>query len=193
MTNFLKAMLTTAVVMFGLSSGANAQDDEMILKMKNAIRPAADMITGGQPAKEDFQVFKQEGVKTVISLRGENESIPFDEAAEAKKNGMNFVNIPIESADDLTLENAKKLSGVLGDVKDGKAVLHCGSGNRVGALMAVKAYALDGKSEAEAMAIGQEYGMGSLADALPAILAKMPTEKLMSKMPKMPKLPKLPN
>ena len=60
-----------------------------------------------------------------------------------------------------SFENAKKLHDLLGDNAEDTFV-HCGSGNRVGALMALRAYEYEGASLEEAIEIGKSAGMTRL-------------------------------
>jgi rhodanese-related sulfurtransferase len=58
---------------------------------------------------------------------------------------------------------------MLAEAKDGKVLLHCASGNRVGAMLALRARWLQGKSADEAMAIGKASGMTGLAADVKAL------------------------
>ena len=83
---------------------------------------------------------------------------------------MTFVSIPITSADDLTEESAQSLSEALA-ATEGPAVVHCASGNRVGALFALKAFYVDDMSAEEAVAFGKESGMTRLGSVIEEKLA----------------------
>lgn len=186
----MKKILTlVSMMMIGFSAPTFAQLPD--LDMSNAKQAVSNMITGGQPSKDDLAKFKERGVKTVVSLRGAGENPGFDEAAEVEKLGMKFVNIPVSSAGDLTVDNAKALSMVLAE-SGGDAVVHCASGNRVGALMAVKAYALDGKDKGQAIKEGQQFGLTSMASTVNQVLDGMPQAMDMMKKVKKMKMPKLP-
>jgi len=52
---------------------------------------AKGLYRGGQPSENGLALLKQNGVKTIINLRMEN-----DESAIVQKLGMNYVHIPIE-------------------------------------------------------------------------------------------------
>jgi len=75
--------------------------------------------------------------------------------------GMTYVSIPIAGAADISEENARRLAEVL-DVGADPVVVHCASGNRVGALFALKAYYVDGKTPEEALALGKAAGVTRL-------------------------------
>lgn len=125
-------------------------------------RPSENLITGGQPSREDLIKLKEAGVTKIINLRGPDESLPFDEKKEASALGLEYVSFPIVGATDTTSANAKKLHELLGN-KD-KVFVHCVSGNRVGALLAIKAHKIEGLSVEDSLAFGRAAGLGSLEE-----------------------------
>ena len=124
-------------------------------------QPKAGLHTGGQPTVEDLQRLKDEGVRTVIDLRGPQEARGYDEAGEAKALGLAYVTLPISGKDDINAENARALHALLQD-REGGVLLHCASGNRVGALLALGAAQVDGLPVDEAVALGRAAGLKSL-------------------------------
>jgi uncharacterized protein (TIGR01244 family) len=124
-------------------------------------QPKAGLHTGGQPTAEDLQRLKDEGVRTVIDLRGPQEARGYDEAGEAKALGLAYVALPISGKDDINAENARALHALLRD-REGGVLLHCASGNRVGALLALGAAQIDGLPADEALALGRAAGLKSL-------------------------------
>lgn len=123
-----------------------------------------DLHTGGQPSAEDLAAFAATGGVHVIDLRGPAESRGFDEAGITRRFGMHYHNLPITGTAGLTRDNVQALDRLLAQTVEQheKTLLHCASGNRVGALMALRAKWLQGSSEAEALAIGHAHGMTSL-------------------------------
>lgn len=140
------------------------------LDMKAASELSPELITGGQPSRADLEKLKAAGVTTVINLRAASEDAGYDEAAAAKALGLNYVSIPIAGAGDITAGNAAKLDAAL-RAADGKTLLHCASGNRVGALLALRAAAA-GQSAEDAIAFGKSAGMTSLEQAVRTQLAQ---------------------
>ena len=139
--------------------------------MKNTARPTETMITGGQPTIADLVKLKEEGVTTVINLRGLGENLGYNEAVELEVLGLKYVQIPMSGGDDLTIENATKLDEALKSV-EGKVLVHCASSNRVGALLAIREFHLKGKSKEDALAFGVLGGMKSLTPAVEQRLVK---------------------
>lgn len=126
--------------------------------------------TGGQPSQEDLARLKSEGVRTVIDLRGPQEDRGYDEAAEARRMGMTYIALPITGKDDITPAKAKALGELL-KAQDGDVLLHCASGNRVGALLALNA-AARGIPREEALELGRKAGLKSLEPVVVEQLGK---------------------
>lgn len=122
---------------------------------------AVDGVTSaGQPNPAALEVFADVGYTTVIDLRGAGENRGFEEAAVVEDLGMHYVALPIEGKDAISFENARKLDALLQEYP-GPVLVHCGSGNRVGALLALRA-SLDGADAESALAIGREGGLTGL-------------------------------
>jgi len=119
------------------------------------------LYTGGVPDADALAAFSGLGVGTVIDLRGADERARSDTQATSESLGMRYDTLVIDGADDLTPENAERLRHLL-DEADGKVLLHCASGNRVGALLALMAYREEGLSRRWALALGRAAGLKSL-------------------------------
>lgn len=125
-------------------------------------QPRPGLHTGGQPTAEQLADFSKQGVRTVIDLRAPDEDRGFDEAAVIQQQGMRYERLPIAGADDLTAANAAALKKLLQDGGD-NVLLHCASGNRVGALLALMAKQEEGASDEKALELGRQAGLKSLA------------------------------
>jgi len=154
---FLMAVILTVPM---LHSAAMADDDGY--GFTNPKMPTEKIITGGQPTVADVEKLKAAGVKLIINMRGANERDQSDIKAAAAAAGMRYLNIPITSNNAISAESAKLLDEALASEKDGKVFTHCGSGNRVGAIMALRAYHVEGKTAEEAIAFGKSAGLTRL-------------------------------
>jgi len=128
--------------------------------LRNGKAPFEGLLTGGQPTAEQLETLAGLGYKTIINMRGPGEKDSTDPAL-VESLGMAYVSIPITGAPDVSEENARKLTEALGTGED-PVVVHCASGNRVGALFAMKAYYVDGKTAEEALALGKAAGVTRL-------------------------------
>jgi protein tyrosine phosphatase (PTP) superfamily phosphohydrolase (DUF442 family) len=132
--------------------------------LPNAREPLPGVTTGGKPSAQQLAAAKHSGVRTVISLLPEAETQ--DEAAEAQKLGLRFVSIPVPDASGLTRENAERLAKEMDAPEAKPLLLHCASGNRAGALLALRAYYVDHASSESALSLGESAGLTSLRPAV---------------------------
>ena len=132
---------------------------------------SVDGITSAaQPDEAALEVFADAGYATVIDLRGEGEDRGFDEAAVVEELGLHYVSLPIEGKDDISFDNARKLDELLQEYP-GPVLVHCGSGNRVGALLALRA-SLAGKDDESALELGRTGGLTGLESVVQERLAE---------------------
>lgn len=146
-----------------LTSLAQAQVDQAAIEkaeIMNLRTPEAGLFSSGQPTQEQLQVLAQSGVKHIINLRPSSE-MDWDEGAYVQSLGMEYHNIPVAGADDLTAENAQKLDSILANLNGQSALVHCASSNRVGALRALTAHDKAGQNADAAIAIGKNWGLTS--------------------------------
>ncbi len=127
--------------------------------LPNGIEAEPGLLVGGQPSVEQLDALRESGYVTVVNLRGEGEG--GTGAAEVEAAGLTYVALPIPDAEAMSEENARRLANVL-DEAEGPVVLHCGSGNRVGGLLALKAFYVDGLSADEAIQYGLDSGLTRL-------------------------------
>ncbi len=127
---------------------------------------------GGQPTEEDLAAAAAAGVTTVVSLRTDGEPGSEGERDHVGELGMRFVSIPVAGPDDLTAEKAQQLDEALSG-SEGPVLLHCGSGNRAGSLLGLRAYVSEGATGDEALAVARGAGMTHLEDALRAELTEL--------------------
>lgn len=117
-----------------ISSPDSAAVVAMLAGTQNAACPVRGVATGGQPDSARFAVLAAGGVRTVIDLRAPSESRGFDEPAVARAAGLEYVSLPVTPASlsDSTFDAFRALMKKHG----ASAVLvHCHSGNRVGAVL----------------------------------------------------------
>ena len=79
---------------------------------------------------------------------------------------MNYISIPIAGAAGLTTENVRKFDQALNKIGDDKALIHCASGNRVGALAALREATIMNQSDKSAIETGKKWGLTKLEPAV---------------------------
>ncbi len=153
----------------GAAPVVEATPVDPITLVKNGKMPLAGLLTGGQPSDEQLAALRDAGFATVINLRMPSERGTKGEAEKVAELGMTYVAIPVDGKAGLTEENATALAAAL-DEAARPALLHCGSGNRVGALLALKAFWLDGASAEEALEVGIAGGVTRLEPTVRELL-----------------------
>lgn len=106
----------------------------MLAGTQNAACPLPGVATGGQPDSTRFAAMAAGGVRTVIDLRAASEPRGFDEPAVAHAAGLEYVNLPVTPASlsDSTFDAFRALMRKRGAAT---VLVHCHSGNRVGAVL----------------------------------------------------------
>ena len=159
-------LLATALCVLAIgpfAAAADIRDAEIKHLSRNAVleRPAAlpteGYLSTGQPSEAVLKTVADAGFAAVIDLRGAGEKRGIDEKAAVESLGMTYVSLPVPGPADATVEKAAALEQVLAGI-EGPVLLHCRSGNRVGALFALSAKA-EGASNEEALAIGKSAGL----------------------------------
>ena len=118
------------------------------------------LYTSGQPAPGDWSAIAARGVATVVNLRTADELAGRDEAAEVRAAGLRYVQIPVAGADGITADNARRLHDALSP-DHGQVLVHCASGNRAGALLALEQAGFHGVPADATLALGRKAGMTS--------------------------------
>ena len=147
------------------------------ISILNAKTPKPGVLTGGQPTPEHFEEAARAGYRTVVNLRTEGENGSWDGASKAAELGLHYVALPVAGADGISEETAKALAAVLDDPQNLPAMVHCGSGNRVGAIFALMAFHLEGEDAEKALERGLEAGLTSLEPMVREKLELPPKEE----------------
>ena len=177
--NVLRHISALAVIALAFGVAADETDFGPVSSLKvdlekvvelGTVSPVDGITSAGQPDEAALEVFADSGYATVIDLRGEGEDRGFDEAAVVEELGLHYVTLPIASGGEITFDNARKLDELL-QAYPGPVLVHCASGNRVGALLALRA-SLGGADDEKAIAKGREGGLTSLEGAVQERLAE---------------------
>lgn len=123
--------------------------------------PQADLYASGQPSKADLEGLKAQGVAAVINLRPDQETPDRQLKSEAEAAGLAYYHLPIAGGPDVTPERAAMLDQLLTQAPR-PTLIFCGSSNRVGALMALRAAKVQGKPAQEALELGRAFGLTGL-------------------------------
>ena len=155
------------------STPKNIDESPPLVPIPNAQVTKTGLLIGGQPSPEQLTAIREAGYRTVITLRTNNEPGDEGEQATVERLGMKFVRIPVAGASGLTEDNARALSKALGETDVLPAVLHCASGQRVSAMLGLKAFVVDRASAEAAMDLAKSLGITKLEAALRERIAEI--------------------
>ncbi len=150
--------LIIVLSLFLFAASASAQQDQF--DMINLAKPLPNLMTAGQPSEDDLKKLAAMGTKAIINLRSEAELEQLNQKKLVESMGMQYISIPIAGSKGINLESAQALDTALNKIK-GSVLLHCASSNRVGGLLAYRAFALQNKTAEEALLLGEKSGMTS--------------------------------
>ena len=151
------------------SEAARVKADLGTVLEQGIATPVDGILSAGQPDEETLQVFADSGFVAVVDLRTDRESRGMDdEAAVVEALGMEYISLPIDGAAAINFENSAALAEVLAGF-DEPVLVHCGSANRVGALLAL-GKAQEGAAPEEAIAYGKSAGMTRLESRVREVL-----------------------
>jgi len=130
--------------------------------MEGAQRPETNRMIGGQPAPHELVAAERAGVRHVVNARDIGEFAAWDEGRLVESLGMQYHRVPIGGPDDLNIAAVNAFDLILAKIGNQAALLHCASGNRIGALYALRAGWVEGKDIETAVAIGKAHGLRGL-------------------------------
>ncbi len=142
----------------------------MAIAIPNLLFVEPNHYSGGFVSPEALVQVKEAGITHVIDMLPEAEHGGFDEAGAAADLGLFYVHLPVQGGHDLNRVNAEALDRLLSEVGDTPVLVHCMSGNRVGALFALRAHWLQGASPQQALQIGRQYGLTKLEPLIAQML-----------------------
>lgn len=142
---------------------ASTTEPAALPAVADAIAPAPGIVSAGRLAPADIARVRDAGIRHVIDLTPDAETPDFDEAAAVHAAGLAYSNLPLRGPMDLTRDNALAFDALVRGAKR-PVLVHCASGNRVGAMAALRAAWVEGKPAEEAIAIGKAWGLKGLED-----------------------------
>lgn len=129
------------------------------------------VVTSGQPDAAQLQRLAEDGLAAVINLRTAGEDPGYDEAAVLQAADVAYYRIPVDYGNGLTRGNVARLDRLLARHAGQPVLVHCASGNRVGALFALRAHWLQGEDPAAALQHGRQAGLTRLEGLVSGLLA----------------------
>ncbi len=138
-------------------AGHSGQLDQ--IHIANFGRVSDTYYRGAQPSGQDYADLKALGVKTVIDLQEYGDK---DEAVAAKKAGLNYVRIGMNTRIIPTATQLSQFLSIVNDPAQQPVYVHCAGGHhRTGVMTAVYRMTKDGWSGTQAFAEMKKYGFGA--------------------------------
>lgn len=124
----------------------------------------------GQPNLEAFKWLKQQGVKTIINLRSNDENKEFEkwafsEEKMAKELELNYVSIPMKGKDAFNPKTLKAFTEAV-ETAEGKVLVHCKAAGRVTYVMMAYLIQTKGYTIEEAEKFGNQLTYFSALNGL---------------------------
>jgi uncharacterized protein (TIGR01244 family) len=170
----MRILTPLAILLFAFSANADEGEQSIHVDLDDVIaagkvESVGGITSSGQPDEEALRVFADSGYSVVIDMRGPDEDRGMDDFEGAvEATGMEYLAFPVVGADQVSFETAAKLDEVLQGI-DGPVLMHCGSGNRVGAVLALR-QSLNGAADEESIEFGKDAGMTRLEPRVREVL-----------------------
>ncbi len=162
----IRILLSSLVLIAAPAFAQSKLDQSLLASLPHVSFHGSSNVASGRLTPADVELLKRAGIVHVIDLSEDAETPDFDEASAVRAAGMQYDNLPIDGADGLNGDNVRRFDALIKKAGDAPTLIHCASSNRVGALMALRAASLQGKSTEVAIETGESWGLKSL---LPAV------------------------
>lgn len=114
---------------------------------------------GAQPMGDNYAALAKMGVKTIINLTSDDAVA--DEQSLTEKNGMRYVNIPMDTRRNPTAKELEQFLSIVNDPASQPVYVHCvGGRHRTGVMTAVYRMTDDGWTSDQAFAEMKKYQFG---------------------------------
>ena len=163
MSIFFRILLLSAVYVCSANAAESPLNIQAISAtgINNFRAPESDVLATGQPTAEQFEVMAEQGIKHVINLRTPGEDAGFDEKSTVESLGMSYHSIPVSVGEGgINADNSQSLQSLLEQFDEEGVIVHCATGNRVGALISLSVFE-DGGTLDDSIAEGARWGMTS--------------------------------
>ena len=133
--------------------------DLSAIHIDNFARVNDSYYRGAQPEGDDYAALARLGVKTVINLT--NDDAEADEQSLVEKNGMRYVNIPMDTRRNPTAKELEQFLSIANDAASQPVYVHCvGGRHRTGVMTAVYRMTRDGITGKAAFQEMKQYKYG---------------------------------
>jgi len=142
----------------------------MIVSIPNLLQVERGVWSAGQPAAGDWAGLAATGVRAVVNLRAAAEQPGVDEGAAVRSHGLDYHEFPVSSPADFAPARVAAFAELMARLRPRGVLVHCGSGNRVGAMFALSHAREPGVTVDAALDYGRRAGLLSLEPQIAALL-----------------------
>ena len=140
------------------------------MSIPNLLQVESGVWSAGQPAADDWARLPAGGIRAVVNLRGADEQPGLDEAAAVRARGLDYHAFPVSTPADFAPERVAAFAGLVARLRTGGVLVHCGSGNRVGAMFALARGREPDVTVDEALDYGRRAGLAGLEPQVAMLL-----------------------
>ena len=152
------AVVIAALAVLCAASGPALPETVAPTVIPNYWRLRADVASSGRPTDEGLARLRELGFRVVVDLRTESEGTEAERQAVTAA-GLRYVSVPVTPRT-FSRADARAVGAVLDEEGRGPVLIHCATGNRVGAVWTI--LELDrGVSYEDALAEGRRIGLRS--------------------------------
>jgi protein tyrosine/serine phosphatase len=142
-----------------LASASQAQQDASYRELPNFHKVSDQLYRGAQPLGGGIKKLAELGIKTIINLRGEDDSVS-GEQKETESLGLRYFNIPMPGLSAPTDEEVARVMSIINNPDDQPVFIHCKRGaDRTGTIGAIYRISHDGWTADRAIAEARRNGM----------------------------------
>lgn len=174
--NFLKLVLAASMVLGCASSpgpraaqGASTPDADSDRAVALVSYRGRRLMVSGALPPSNLRAVSAFGVSQVIDLRTATEPGQAEEVAIVHGAGMSYVHFPVDGPEALNEARARALAQAIME-RSGHAVIHCSTGNRAAALLAMTHYFVDDFTIAASLEVLESTGFTRLAPKVRQVL-----------------------
>ena len=160
----LRAVSVAAILLTATLGASSRESKEAVLPNFHQVNE--QLYRGAQPLTGGMQELATLQIKTVINLRGEDESAR-EEELEAQGAGLRYFSVPLPSYGRPKNEQVEKVLALINDPQNWPVFVHCHHGeDRTGTIIAVYRISHDGWTSEDAKKEAKKYGMSRFQFAM---------------------------
>jgi tyrosine-protein phosphatase SIW14 len=152
-------IIALAFALLCAASAGYAQSEQKYKELPNFHRVSEKLYRGAQPKAGGFRQLSQLGIKTIVSLRADDDRSRIQEQ-EARAAGLSYFNVPFKRLGRPTDEQVDRVRALINAPENQPVFVHCQHGaDRTGIIIALYRIEHDGWTIDQARAEARRYGM----------------------------------